>query len=168
MQDREGVHAVSLDVRADGHKQVLRISNYNPELSLYRPRRSNSISLMRQDTISSSQDAFEAVQEEVPPTFILLIDLGGIAISLINRKMIEVVYLSANALKFEFTDSPVSQDVNLSCGTLQIDNQLHDALFPVVLQPTPISKESNGVASLPTIQGSIIWLKDRGDYSAKS
>ncbi|OSX67568.1 hypothetical protein POSPLADRAFT_1064162 [Postia placenta MAD-698-R-SB12] len=159
--ETQGVRAVSLDVRADAHKQVLRISNYNPERSLYRPKRSNSVSLMRQDTMSSSQDAFEAVQEEVHPEMVVSLDVEGVGISLINRKMTEVVYLSANALKFEFVDSAVSQSVNVSCGVLQIDNQLHDGLFPVVLQPTPISKESSGVASLPTIQGSMIWLKDR-------
>lgn len=76
--------------------------------------------------------------------------------------MVEVVYLSANGLKFEYTDSPVAQAINLVCGNLQIDNQLHDALYPVVLQPTPIPKEAVEVASLPTVQGSVIWLKDQG------
>ncbi|KAH9937704.1 vacuolar protein sorting-associated protein 13 [Fomitopsis serialis] len=159
--DRQAVRAVSLDVRADGHKQVLRVTNYNPAQSLYRPKRSNSVALTRQDTMSSSQDVFEAVQEEVQPSLLVALDFEGIGVSLINRKMTEVVYVSTNALKFEYADSAVSQSVNLSCGSLQIDNQLHDALFPVVLQPTPISKESVGVASLPTIQGSMIWLKDQ-------
>lgn len=76
--------------------------------------------------------------------------------------MVEVVYVSMDALKFEYTDSPVAQAVNLSCGTLQVDNQLHDAIYPVVLQPTPIAKESTGVAALPTVQASVIWLKDQG------
>ncbi|TFY54315.1 hypothetical protein EVJ58_g8935 [Rhodofomes roseus] len=159
--DRQTVRAVSLDVRADGHKQVLRITNYNPAQSLYRPKRSNSVTLTRQDTMSSSQDGFEAVQEEVQPSLSVALDFEGIGVSLINRKMTEVVYVSANVLKFEYADSAVSQSVNMSCGSLQIDNQLHDALFPVLLQPTPISKESAGVASLPTIQGSTIWLKDQ-------
>ncbi|KZT65144.1 vacuolar protein sorting-associated protein 13 [Daedalea quercina L-15889] len=159
--DRQSVRAVSLDVRADGHKQVLRITNYNPEHSLYRPKRSNSVALSRQDTMSSSQEVFEAVQEEVQPSLLLALDFEGIGVSLVNKKMTEVVYLSANILKFEYADSTISQSINLSCGSLQIDNQLHDALFPVVLQPTPISKESTGVASQPTIQGSMIWLKDQ-------
>jgi vacuolar protein sorting-associated protein 13A/C len=81
---------------------------------------------------------------------------------------VEVVYLSANGLKFEYTNSPVAQAVNLVCGTLQIDNQLHDALFPVVLQPTPVPKDASTVAALPTFQGSIIWLKDEGGYISSS
>ncbi|KAH9950347.1 vacuolar protein sorting-associated protein 13 [Amylocystis lapponica] len=157
---QRGVSAVSLDVRADAHKQILRVTNYNPEQSLYKPKRRDSNSLVRQDTLSS-QDAFEAVQEEVAASLAVSIDFAGIGVSLINRKMTEVVYFSINAMKFEYTDSSLSRAANISFGSLQLDNQLHDALFPVVLQPTPISKESNGVASLPTVQGSVIWLKDR-------
>lgn len=118
--------------------------------------------LSRQESINSSHEAFEAIQEEVPPTLSFVVDFAGVGVSLINRRMIEVVYLSADILKFEYTDSPVAQAVNLSCGNLQIDNQLHDALYPVVLQPTPIPKEATEVASLPTVQGSVIWLKDQG------
>ncbi|CDO71578.1 hypothetical protein BN946_scf184911.g48 [Trametes cinnabarina] len=154
-----GPRVVSLDVRAEGHKQVLRITNYNAEYSLYKPRRRDTVSLTRQDSMSSSQDAFEAVQETVSPVLTVALDLQGIGVSLINRRMVEVVYLSLNALKFEYAKNPLAQSVTLSCGTLQIDNQLHDALFPVVLQPTPISQDSK-VAALPTVQASTIWLND--------
>ena len=161
-QSRQGTRVVSLDVRAEESKQILRITNYNPEFSLYKPLQRGLGTLSRQESINSSHDAFEAVQEEVPPTLSFVVDFAGVGVSLINRRMIEVVYLSANTLKFEYTDSPVAQAVNLSCGNLQIDNQLHDALYPVVLQPTPIPKEATEVASLPTVQGSVIWLKDQG------
>ena len=89
--------------------------------------------------------------------------MHGIGISLINKRMVEVVYLSLNALKFEYASNPVAQSVTMSCGSLQIDNQLHDALFPVVLQPTPITQESKSVAALPTVQASFIWLNDQGE-----
>jgi vacuolar protein sorting-associated protein 13A/C len=153
---------VSLDVRADGHKQVLRITNYNPEFSLYKPKRANSVPLSRQDTISGSSEAFDAITEEVPPSLAFTVDFAGIGISLVNKKMVEVIYMSMLSLKFEYSNSAVAQAVNLSCGTLQIDNQLHDALYPVILQPTPIPKESNGTTALPTVQASVIWLKDQG------
>lgn len=152
---------VSLDVRADGHKQVLRITNYNAELSVYKPKRSNSVTLSRHDTISS--EAFDAVTEEVFPTLAFTVDFAGIGISLVNKKMMEVIYVSMNSLKFEYTSSAVAHAVTLSIGTLQIDNQLHDALYPVILQPTPLAKRSNGnTAALPTVQASVIWLKDQG------
>ena len=113
--------------------------------------------------MSSSQDAFEAVQEAVSPVLTVALDMHGIGISLINKRMVEVVYLSLNALKFEYASNPVAQSVTMSCGSLQIDNQLHDALFPVVLQPTPITQESKSVAALPTVQASFIWLNDQGE-----
>ncbi|KAJ7038206.1 vacuolar protein sorting-associated protein 13 [Mycena alexandri] len=159
--DNQRNRVVSLDVRADGHKQVLRITNYNPELSLYKPKRASSMPLSRQDTISSSTEAFDAITEEVHPTLAFTVDFAGIGISLVNKKMVEVIYMSMLALKFEYTNSEVAQAVNLSCGTLQIDNQLHDALYPVILQPTPIPKGSNGTTALPTVQASVIWLKDQ-------
>lgn len=162
LQDRVGQKAVSLDVRADEQTQILQITNYNPASSVYRPRHRASISIARQDTPTSSQDAFEAVTEDVPATLMFTLDLEGIGLSLMNRKMLEVVYLSMDTLKFEYSSSPVAQAVNLSLGTLQIDNQLHDAIYPVLLQPTPIPKEASAVASPPTIQASVIWLNDQG------
>ncbi|KAH9849745.1 vacuolar protein sorting-associated protein 13 [Lenzites betulinus] len=156
-----GTQTVSLDVRADGHRQVLRITNYNAEYSLYKPRRRDTMSLARQDSISSgSQDAFEAVQETVASVLTVVLDLQGIGMSLINRRMVEVVYFCLDALKFEYASNPVSQSVAVSCGNLQIDNQLQDALFPVLLQPMPISQDSKTVAALPTVQASVIWLND--------
>jgi vacuolar protein sorting-associated protein 13A/C len=152
-----------LDVRANDQKQVLRITNYIPERSLYKPRpRGSAVSVTRQDTASSAADAFEAITEEVVPMLGIAVDLAGIGISLINKRLVEVVYLVIDAIKFEYTNSAVAQSVNLSGGTLQIDNQLHEALFPVILQPTPIGKESTSVGALPTVQASIIWLKDQG------
>jgi vacuolar protein sorting-associated protein 13A/C len=147
-------------VRADGPKQILRITNYDPDRSLYKPRfRSGSLS--RQDTFSSIE-GFEAVTEQVEISLSAVIDLGGVGVSLVNKRMVEVVYATINNLKFEYTDSTVAQAINLACGHLQIDNQLHDALYPVILQPTPISKDTSGVGALPTVQASVIWLKDQG------
>lgn len=155
---------MSLDVRADGHKQILRITKYIAEQSVYKPKRhSTGGGLARSDTAISNAEVFEAVTEEVLPTFTFNVDFAGIGISLVNRKMVEVIYMSMEALKFEYNDSPTAQAINISCGTLEIDNQLHEALYPVILQPTPITRESSGVAALPTVQGSVIWLKDQGN-----
>ncbi|KAG7099216.1 hypothetical protein E1B28_001083 [Marasmius oreades] len=153
--------AVSLDVRADERRQILRITNYRIEESPYKPKGRDSLgSLSRQDTITSSVEAFEAVAEEVSPSFGFSLDLAGVGISLVNRKLVEIIYLLADKLSFEYTASPIAQAFNLSCGTLQVDNQLHDALYPVILQPTPIPQDSTTVAALPTVQASIVLLND--------
>lgn len=153
---------MSLDVRADRQKQILRITPYVAERSVYKPKHRTIGSLPRSDTLGSVE-AFEAVFEDAAPTLKIEVDLAGIGISLINRKMIEVVYASSESLRFEYNNSPVSQAVTLCCGSLQIDNQLHDALYPVLLQPSPVSKEVSGTAAVPpTIQASVVWLKDQG------
>jgi hypothetical protein len=151
---------VSLDVRADGHMQILSITNYDEEISVYKPKKRGA-ELARQESISSSSEGFEAVAPEAPPGLTFDLELAGIGLSLINRKMIEVVYITIDTLKFQYTDSSIAHAVTLSCGVLQIDNQLHDAIYPVILQPTPIVKQSTNVAALPTVQSSIIWLKDQ-------
>ena len=151
-----------MDVRASGHQQVLRLSNYNEETSLYRPKLHPSTSSLRIDTVSSAE-GFEAIIEDSQPSFLLDVVLEGIGISLVNLRVIEVVYLSLENLKLDYTASSVAQSVNLSCGTLQIDNQLHDATFPVVLQPTPIASNVSNVAALPTVQLSLLWLNDQGE-----
>ncbi|KAK2461917.1 hypothetical protein APHAL10511_006380 [Amanita phalloides] len=159
--DNRRPKVVALDTKADGYVQVLRITPYSPEHSKYKPRpRSNSAFSTRTESISSSTDIFEAVPEQLSPTVTYAIDFAGIGISVIDKKLVEVLYVTMGDLKFEYAFSPVAQAINISCGTLQVDNQLHDALFPVVLQPTPIPSRSSGIAPLPTIQASIIWLND--------
>ena len=156
--------AVSLDVRADGQTQILRITNYDSQQSLYKPRQrpASSTTIVRQDTISSAVEAFEAIPEEVSPSYVVVVDLAGVGVSLVNKKMVEVIYLLVDSIKFEYANSLIDQSINLSCGNFQVDNQLHEALYPVILQPTPISKEASAVGALPTVQASIIWLKDQG------
>lgn len=94
--------------------------------------------------------------------------MAGIGISLLNRKSLEVLYISVDNLSFGYTDSPAAQEVHLAVGAFQIDNQLHDAIYPVVLQPTPVKKESSAVAALPTIQASVALLKDQGKKQSDS
>lgn len=112
--------------------------------------------------MTSSMEGFEAVTEEIVPQLTFTLDFAGIGISLVNRRLMEVIYATFDRLKFEYVDSSVAQAVTLSCGSLQIDNQLHDALYPVILQPTPIAKDAADVGALPTVQSSVIWLKDQG------
>ncbi|KAI5124698.1 hypothetical protein M0805_004304 [Coniferiporia weirii] len=153
---RHNLGALSLDVRANGPTQLLSITSYREETSVYKPRRRAA---SRSDSMSTQE--FEAVQEEVSPSLVVEIDLKGLGISLMNKRLTEVVYFSIQTLRLEYSNSPVAQAVNLSFGTLQVDNQLHDAFFPVLLQPTPISKEARSLGALPTVQASVVVLNDR-------
>lgn len=127
---------------------------------MYKLKRRNTGSLSRQDTLAS--DIFEAVTDEAAPNFSINLELHGIGLSLINKRMQETVYMSCAGLKFYYTDSDAANSVTLTCESLQIDNQLHDAQYPIVLQPTPIPKQPNSVQNPPAIQASTIILKDKG------
>lgn len=157
---------MSLDVRADGEKQVLTITNYNADQSLYKPKqRSNSMSIQRQDTMSSSTiELFEAVTEDVSADLAVTIELAGVGISLVNRRLVEVIYMVTESIKLEYTNSVIAQAVTLACGHVQVDNQLHEALYPVILQPTPLGNQNSTVGALPTVQASVTWLKDQGQH----
>lgn len=163
-----GYGVVSLDVRAEGQTQVLSISNYSEETSLYkrRPRSGtlDSTAPQRTDTMGSSVEAFEAVTEEIVPSIALTVELDGIGISLINRKLVEVVYLTLKKLKIEYTDSPVAQAVNVACCWIQIDNQLHEAIYPVLLLPMPLPRDGNALEVQPALQASTIVLKDQCEH----
>jgi len=58
-------------------------------------------------------------------------------------------------------DSEVAQTINLTLASIQLDNQLHDAIFPVTLQPTPLPKNDHAaLTNLPAVQASLMVLKD--------
>ncbi|KAL0951191.1 hypothetical protein HGRIS_007919 [Hohenbuehelia grisea] len=149
---------VSLDIRADGRKQILRITNYNPVLSVYKPTRRETIN---RGTANEERFQVESTPEDTTPGLTFQLDLAGIGISLVNKKLVEVIYMTIGNLAISYTDSPKTQEVHLSCGILQLDNQLHDAIYPVILQPTPLGKQANNVADLPTVQATATWLKDQ-------
>ncbi|KAG8855475.1 hypothetical protein FRC20_000760 [Serendipita sp. 405] len=147
---------VALDIRADGSTQILSITNYNEERSVYKRARAPT---GRQETLMS-QEAFEAVQEDSTPSLTLFLILEGFGLSLINRSLVEVVHFSAKAFKLEYTMSDTSQSINLSIGDIQLDNQLPEATFQVVLQPSPLPSRRSA-PPLPAVQTSIVLLNDK-------
>ncbi|EJD47755.1 vacuolar protein sorting-associated protein vps13 [Auricularia subglabra TFB-10046 SS5] len=151
--------AVSIDVRAEGKRQILTISPYRAETSLYKPRRSAVGTLSRQDTLSSVE-GFEAVTQDALPTFIFKLDFDGLGVSLVNKRLVEVVYLTLQGIHIEYSMSSTSQGISFHCQTIQLDNQLQEALYPVVLQPTPLSRNNSPIGAPPTIQVSLIVLND--------
>ncbi|KAH7345058.1 hypothetical protein B0J17DRAFT_763771 [Rhizoctonia solani] len=152
-----GNRAVSLDVKAEGPSQTLTISNYLEERSVYKRRaRAASGTLQRQDTMSS-QEAFEAVTAKATVGLVVKLDLEGIGLSLVNKRMTEILYLSVEGVLIQYTDTDAAQICDVSLRRLQIDNQLHDCQFPIVLQPTLLAQDPH---ALPAIQGALMVLKD--------
>eukprot|EP00008_Paramoeba_atlantica_P001223 CAMPEP_0201501974 /NCGR_PEP_ID=MMETSP0151_2-20130828/83881_1 /ASSEMBLY_ACC=CAM_ASM_000257 /TAXON_ID=200890 /ORGANISM="Paramoeba atlantica, Strain 621/1 / CCAP 1560/9" /LENGTH=1102 /DNA_ID=CAMNT_0047895529 /DNA_START=905 /DNA_END=4213 /DNA_ORIENTATION=- len=61
--------------------------------------------------------------------------LYGIGISVLDDIPEELMYLSISALKFSYSLSPSDMSVELKIGRMQIDNQVFNTPFPIVLFP---------------------------------
>lgn len=66
----------------------------------------------------------------------LSVGFTSISLSLVDRTPRELLYLSAQALSLNITSSLHRTSVALTVRTLQVDNQLPSAVFPVLLQPS--------------------------------
>ncbi|SPO25926.1 related to VPS13 - involved in regulating membrane traffic [Ustilago trichophora] len=160
--DGRGSGVISLDVRADGPTQTLVLSNYAEELSNFKLKRQNS-TFSRSDTVSSvnSRDAgFVAVDVDTNILTAFNVEFEGVGISLINQNIQELAYVSFRGLELHYTESEVTTAVNVICKWIQIDNQLFGGLFPIVLYPTVLPKDGKDLEVHPTLQASVIMLKD--------
>ncbi|WWD17860.1 hypothetical protein CI109_102304 [Kwoniella shandongensis] len=155
---------VSIDVRADGGSQLLSISLYNEETSVYKPTRQNAGGIRRTDSstsLSSSSMAFETISVSEKPTFSFVVEFEGIGISVITRRPDELLYLSLRGLKLGYSDYPQYYDAFVDLKWIQIDNQLFGGLFPIILYPTVVPKDGKELESHPTLQASVAVLKDQ-------
>ncbi|OCF42293.1 vacuolar protein sorting-associated protein vps13 [Kwoniella heveanensis CBS 569] len=156
--------AVSIDVRADGGSQLLVISPYNEETSVYKPARRSTGGIRRtdsSDTLSSQNGSFETISVSERPTLTISVELEGIGISVVTRRPDELLYLSLRGLKLGYSDYPQYYDAFVDCKWIQIDNQLFGGLFPIILYPTVVPKDGKELESHPTLQASVAVLKDQ-------
>ncbi|BGP21450.1 Vacuolar protein sorting-associated protein 13 [Rhodotorula toruloides] len=160
--DHEGHTAViSIDVRAEGSTQAVTFSNYVEEDSVFKLQRRNTEMLSRAESIASSRDAvFEAVDVDVVTTFSLSVNLEGIGISVVNRKMQELIYASFRGVTAKYSDSTTNVAYDVGIKWIQIDNQLFGGLYPILLYPSVIPKDSKELEVHPSLQVSAILLKD--------
>jgi vacuolar protein sorting-associated protein 13A/C len=169
-QGRQGARrsaTVSLDVRAEGNSQVLIITPYDEEESVYKPRRPGGIA--RSDSMDSlNVMSFETVTVNEKPTLNFSLNFEGIGISIINRHLQELVYMSFRGLKIAYTDYPQYYEASLDCKWIQIDNQRFGNTYPMVLYPTVVPKDGKELESHPTLQLSAAVLKDEGENFASS
>lgn len=152
---------MSIDVRAEGSVQAIILSNYHEENSVFKPQRRAADTISRSESIASSRDLeFEAVDVDVTTTFSLNVNLEGIGISVINRKMQELVYASFRGLTARYADSTTSVSYDIAIKWIQIDNQLFGGLYPILLYPSVIPKDGKELEIHPSLQASAIVLKD--------
>ena len=156
-----GMRVISLDVRADGPTQTLTLTNYSESTSNFKLARINS-TFSRTDTMSSTRDlGFEAVDVDTRILSSYNVEFEGVGISIINKNVQELAYISFRGLEVHYTESEVTTAINLICKWIQIDNQLFGGLFPIVLYPTVLPKDGKDLEVHPTLQASLIRLKDQ-------
>lgn len=154
---------ISIDVRVEGTTQAIRFSNYDEEDSVFKLQRRNTETMSRQDSVSSSREAtFEAVDVDVVTTFSFGLSLEGIGISVVNRRMQELVYASFRGVTAKYSDSTTNVAYDLGIKWIQVDNQLFGGLYPILLYPSVIPKDGKELEVHPSLQASVIVLKDEG------
>lgn len=148
---------VDLNVVADGPTQALVITNYKPELSLYKLKSGNNTS----SSLSSEKgDRFEVRDEDKNLFTKVVVSFEGLGISLINTRLQELCYVTLSGLELRYNESDLYQTVSVKLKWMQIDNQLFGGVFPNILYPTAIQKTSKEMSNHPVLSGSISKVKD--------
>lgn len=163
LQENHPGLVVSLDVRADGPSQLLVLSKYEQDSNAFKPTGRSSLS--RTNTIDSSV-AFEAVATDTSVNTTLNFEFEGIGISVLDKKMHELVYITFRRLELHYVDTVSSYSASIDCKWIQIDNQLFGGLYPIILYPTNIPKDGKELEAHPTLQASVIVLKDESTSSS--
>jgi vacuolar protein sorting-associated protein 13A/C len=144
---------IDLNIAADGPTQVLVLSNYKVSKSLY-----------RQKTATTSQaslaSGFEVKQMDSDVTFKAQLRLAGIGISLVNKYLKELLYMTFRELEFKYGESNLYQTINATVKWIQIDNQLYGGIFPILLYPSVVPKTGKEMEAHPIFQTSVTRVKD--------
>jgi vacuolar protein sorting-associated protein 13A/C len=143
---------IELNITADGPTQTLKISNFKQSHSLY-----------RQKTAAATQSAQSGFEMKVLDTEITLtarLHFAGVGISLINRQLKELVYVTLRDLDLKYSDSALYQTVKATIKWIQIDNQLYGGIFPLILYPSVVPKTGKELEAHPILHAQITRVKD--------
>ncbi|KAI9686492.1 MAG: hypothetical protein M1822_003503 [Bathelium mastoideum] len=143
---------IDINVVADGPTQTLVLSNYKQSKSLY-----------RQKTASASQSTiggFEVKDIDNDVTLKAQLRFSGIGVSLVNRQLRELIYLTLRDIELQYTDSKLYQTVDLTVKWIQIDNQLYGGIFPILFYPSVVPKTGKDMEQHPILHSMITRVKD--------
>ncbi|KAJ2642812.1 Vacuolar protein sorting-associated protein 13, partial [Coemansia sp. RSA 1694] len=151
-------HTMNIEVVALGARQVLRLTGYTRETSLFAPR----IARTSTQQSSSADERFEVIDADEKTHAVFRLGLeGGIGISLINRQASEILFATLADVELKYSDATSNQTFKLSVKWMQIDNQIYGAVFPIVLYPTTLGVAAAGVSSPPALVAVAVRAKDR-------
>lgn len=143
---------IDINVIADGPTQTLVLSNYRASKSLYKPKSNESA--------TSFAAGFEVKDADISETFQAQLRFAGIGISLINRQLKELAYITFRDLEVKFGESKFQQSIILFIKWIQIDNQLYGGIFPIILYPSVVPKTGKEIDTHPSVHFEITRVKD--------
>ncbi|KAI8072416.1 hypothetical protein BC940DRAFT_233832 [Gongronella butleri] len=150
----------SIDIKTQKSRQILQLSPFNQNSSLFRPLPGASSSKLATDGASvSSREEFETIDLKTVTSFQIEVKLARIGVSLINKSLQELAYLSLKNGEMRITDSSQYQSIRCKIEWMQIDNQLYETSFPILLYPSNLTKNNNQEL-VPTFQLALDRVKD--------
>lgn len=153
-------YVVNLNVIADGPKQALIISEFDPEESNYAIQRPAS-SAASVSSLATANDFVAHAVEDTSDTTGLLVRIKGIGVSYITDDNKELCYLTLRNLELNYNSSEVFETFSWQCQWIQVDNCLAgDTEFPVILYPSVLPKTATEMQEHPTFSGSVTRIKD--------
>lgn len=168
--NREGTPAItSIDVKLRGSRRVLELKPFSQSESYFKPiasssshRNDSSVSISSMETID--KEGFEAADMDMSVNGVFQIQLKEVGISLINRQLQELAYVTLRGIDLKLTDSAMYHSLRWSIDWVQIDNQMYGSLFPIILYPTNLTdngdRNRQDQKILPTIQLALDRVKD--------
>ncbi|TVY71541.1 Vacuolar protein sorting-associated protein, partial [Lachnellula suecica] len=144
---------IDLNVAADGPTQTLILSNYKASKSLYKQK-------TRSESSTSLAAGFEVKDQDTSVTFRAQLKLSGFGISLINHQLRELAYVTFRDISFKYSESPLYQTVTAGIKWVQIDNQLYGGIFPMILYPSVVPKNTKETESHPSVHVQATRVKD--------
>jgi vacuolar protein sorting-associated protein 13A/C len=144
---------IDLNVAADGPTQTLILSNYKASKSLYKQK-------SRAESTTSVAGGFEVKDQDTDVTFRAQLKLAGFGISLINAQLKELAYITLRDISLSYSESPLYQTISTSIKWVQIDNQLYGGIFPMILYPSVVPKNTKETESHPSVHAMVTRVKD--------
>lgn len=152
---------IDLNVVADGPTQTLVLSDYDPSVSLYKlSNNSGSQSSVASGT-SNTNDSF-TVQDDIEDdvTMNVTVRFEGLGLSLINKRMQELCYITLRGIEFNFKTSELFDTFNIKMKWMQIDNQLFGGVYPIILFPSVVPQTGKEMDTHPTFSASLTRVRD--------
>lgn len=144
---------IDLNVAADGPTQTLVLRNYRQSKSLYKQKSNKS-------TATNVAGGFEVKNQNTDITFKTQLTFAGVGISLINAQLKELAYITLRDISIRYSESALYQTVTSSLKWIQIDNQLYGGIFPMILYPSVVPKNTKETESHPSVHAMITRVKD--------